>query len=280
MLKFNNNVLIITLTAMLLVLVSVLYVFTHNIGISLLIILGYVLAVMDTSTGMGFGTIGTPTLLIVGVASTVAVPAILISQFAADSLGSISHRRLKNVDVLNLKNNDGKVALVIVSMGLIGALMGVILAISLPKVYVSSYIGILVIVMGIILLAKLRFNFSWRTLFPISILSGFNKAISGGGYGPIVTTGLLISGNPIKNSVGIAVFSVAVINLFAFIIYLLSRSITSYLIVVAIIVGAILGSQIGPRITNKMVLKRDKKIIGAIIVILGILTLITTFIKF
>ncbi len=277
-LSFNKG-LTIGLTIVMLIIAYLLYVFTDNIAVSLLVVFGFLLSILDTSMGMGYGTIGTPVLLIAGISSVIAVPAILISQFVSSSLGSIAHRKLKNADVLNIKHSDGKITMVIVGMGLLGAIVGVLLGISLPKVYLNSYIGLLVVAMGVLLILAPKWKFSWRKLFPIGLISGFNKAISGGGYGPVVTSGLLISGKPIKNSVGIAVFSVAVITLFSFALYLLSGKISSYAPVIGILVGAAMGSQLGPRVTHKMVLKRNIKIIGIVVILLGLLTLITTFVK-
>jgi len=46
--------------------------------------------------------------------------------------------------------------------------------------------------MGTIRLLRTRFNFSWKKIFGIEILSAFNKGISGGGFGPVVTSGQLM----------------------------------------------------------------------------------------
>jgi len=272
-----NKVKAILFTVVMAAIAFTIYIVLHSMSLALLLFLGFVLAVLDTALGMGYGTVGTPILLIVGMPSKIAVPAILLSQFAAATLGSFRHYKLKNADILHW-NKDGKIAAIMVGTGLLGAIVGAMLGISLPKIYVSSYIGLLVIAMGIILVAKPKATFSWFKLFSIAALSGFNKAISGGGYGPVSTSGLLISGNPAKNSVGITVFSVALINIFAFVIYMLASSITSFTIFIAITLGAMAGSQVGPMITHKLK-NRDISFLGIVVLVLGILTIITTFIR-
>ena len=109
----------------------------------------------------------------------------------------------------------------------------------------------------------------------ISLISGFNKALSGGGYGPVATTGLIVSGHPIKNSVGIALFTVAVINVIAFILYLTSKSITSFELPVFLTMGALVGSQLGPSATKRISGRRAKIVFAAVVIVLGILTVIT-----
>lgn len=263
-----------------LVLAYAFYRQTSSIIMPLLIIFGFFLGLIDTAIGMGYGTLGTPILLIAGLSPKVVVPSILISQFIGAACGSISHRKYKNVDILDFKGRDGKVAFAMVGLGIIGAVVGVIAAIKLPSVYVSTYIALLVIAVGIILLLKPKSVFSWGKFVVISIISGFNKAISGGGYGPVSTGGLLIAGHDTKKAIGTTVFAVAIINLFSFGIYLLSHSIATYTIMLALSIGALLGAIIGPRITKSVEMKRDTNIMGVVVLILGIMTLITTFVKF
>ncbi len=263
-----------------LILAYAFYKQTSNIVTPLLIIFGFFLGLVDTAIGMGYGTMGTPILLIAGLSPKIAVPSILVSQFIGAACGSISHRKYKNVDVLDFKGKDGKIAFAMVGFGILGAVVGVIAAIKLPSIYVSTYIGLLVAAMGVILLLKPKSSFSWIKFIVISIVSGFNKAISGGGYGPVSTGGLLIAGHDVKKSIGTTVFSVAIINLFSFGIYLLSHSITNYAIMLALSTGALLGAIIGPKITKRVEMERDTNIMGVIVLILGILTLITTFVKF
>lgn len=252
---------------------------TSSVITPLLIILGFFLGLMDTAIGMGYGTLGTPILLIAGLSPKIAVPSILISQFIGAACGSISHRRYKHIDVLDFKSRDGKIAFAMVGLGIIGAVIGLIAAIKLPSIYVSAYIGLLVTAMGIILILKPKSVFSWGKFTVISIVSGFNKAISGGGYGPVSTGGLLIAGHDTKKSIGTTVFAVAIINLFGFAVYLLSHSITTYTIMLALSMGALLGALIGPRITKSVEMRRDTNIMGVLVLILGVLTLITTFVK-
>ncbi len=272
--KFMISVLVLMLA---LAFALIMYKQTSSPSVSMVVMLGFFLAVMDTSIGMGFGTFGTPILLIAGFSSIVVVPSILASQFFSSSLASILHRRYKNADVLDLKGRDGKIAMIMVGMGTAGSILGVLIALKLSKVYINTYIGLLVIAMGLLLVLKPRFSFSWMKLTIISLVGGFNKAISGGGYGPITTSGLLASGNNVRNSVGISVFSVAVITFVGLILYLLSRSVTSFTVITALSVGAVLGSQVGPKITHKLEPIKDTNTIGIMALALGALTIIMSF---
>lgn len=248
-------------------------------GIVAIAVLGFLLAYMDTAIGMGFGTLGTPILLIIGYSSKVAVPSILVAQGIAAALGFILHHKYKNVNLWDIKGNDAKVALRLVVFGVIGTILATALAIHITKLYVNTYVGLLVISMGILLILNYKMKFSWNKINVISFVSGFNKAISGGGYGPVATTGLVVSGHPLKNAIGVALLSVFVINFTAFALYLFSNTITNFTLPIFLCVGSMLGSQVGPRMTKGMNKERSIKIIAVLAIILGVLTIVTTYFK-
>ncbi len=244
-------------------------------GLLVIAAFGLALALVDTAFGMGFGTLGTPILLIIGLSSKIAVPSILIAQAVSAFFGFLLHHRYKNVDLWHVESGDAKIAMVLVAFGIVGTIIAVFVALSIPKIYLNTYIGLLVITMGAIMVLNAKTVFSWTKVGIVSVISGFNKAISGGGYGPVATTGLIVSGHPIKNSVGIALFTVAVINVVAFALYLMSKSITSFQLPVFLTVGALVGSQLGPKITKKVSGKNAKIVFAVVVVILGILTVVT-----
>ena len=246
---------------------------------ALLVVLGFSLALVDTSVGMGFGTIGTPVLLISGFSSKNVVPAILLAQLLSAGVGSFVHHRYKNIDLLNFKGKNSKMAISLVGFGVVGAVIGVLLAIRLPSTYVNLYIGTLVVAIGLLILARPKLVFSWARLFGLSIISGFNKALGGSGYGTVATTGLLASGHGIRDSVGVTVFSVAIINMVGFGLYLLTNSISDYVIIAGLGIGAVIGSQIGPRITTRLGSGGGKRLIAATAILLGVLTVATTLIR-
>lgn len=246
-----------------------------TLAVLVIALIGLVLAFIDTAIGMGFGTLGTPILLILGLSSKVAVPSILIAQAASALLGFILHHKYKHVNLWKLDSYDSKIAVVLIAFGVIGTVIAVFIAVSVPKVYLNTYIGLLIIAMGVVVMANAKIVFSWWKIMVIGAVSGFNKALAGGGYGPVATTGLTVAGHPIKNSVGITLFTVAVINLLAFGLYLISGSITSFGLPVFLTVGALIGSQIGPSTTKRIGGRRAKLVFAVIVVILGILTVVT-----
>ncbi|MEM0136760.1 MAG: sulfite exporter TauE/SafE family protein [Thermoplasmatales archaeon] len=242
-------------------------------------VVGFGLALMDSSIGMGYGTIGTPLLILLGFSSKFVIPSILVSQLIAAVIASTLHQKRGNVRYFDLKGNDVGIVTRLIAFGLIGTVIGAFLDIHLTKVYLNTYIGLLVIAMGFILLLRSKITFTWAKVNILSMVSGFNKAMSGGGYGPVATTGLLVSGNPLKNSVAATLFSVIFINLTSFVIYVFSGSITSLQLPIFLTIGVLVGSQIGPRMTKRLGESKSAKVLFSFMSLaMGSLTILLTFV--
>jgi len=141
---------------------------------------------------------------------------------------------------------------------------------------------VLVVAVGLLVLAKPRTSFSWPKLYAISAVNGFDKAISGGGFGPVAVGGLLSMGQRIRNSVGIAVFTVTVINFAAAILYLLVEHITpiEVYLIVSLAPGAVIGALVGPGLTGRLNTKSHMGGLACAIIAVGALVLVTTFVSF
>lgn len=244
-------------------------------GMLVIAALGFLLAAMDTCIGMGYGTLGTPVLLLLGFSSKLSVPSILIAQAVSAMFGFALHHRYKNVNIFDRRSKDLKIELRLVLFGVMGTIIAVLVAVLIPKLYMNTYIGLLVIAMGVIVLVSRKTAFSWLKINAISLISGFNKAMSGGGYGPVATTGIIVSGHPVKNTVGITLFSVAIINTLGFVLYLLSGTITSLAMPIFLTVGSLLGAQMGPKGTRRLNNPTVRHAFAAAVISFGIATIAT-----
>ncbi|GAJ06236.1 unnamed protein product, partial [marine sediment metagenome] len=137
---------------------------------------------MDAAIGMGYGTTLTPLLLIAGFSPLEAVPAVLLGQLAGGLIGGFSHyrvgnmsldfrrdekikRRLRGLGYLP-KSLDSKVIFILAICGVIGVLAGVFSAVSIPETVLKAYIGVMVLGIGIVILARRNNHstFSWNGL--------------------------------------------------------------------------------------------------------------------
>lgn len=241
----------------------------------LIILLAFVCEYVDSSLGMGYGTTLTPLLLIMGYNPLQIVPAVLLSELITGLTAGFFHHKAKNVN-LKVGSQDFKTAMVMGSLSIVGTIIAVAVALNLPKFYIKLYIGILVLGMGILILATLKrkFKFSWKKITSLGLLAAFNKGLSGGGYGPIVTSGQILSGVNSKNAIGITSLAegltclVGVITYFAF----TNHSIDWHL-APSLVMGALLSVPFAALTVKKVKERGLKLIVGVATLILGMFTL-------
>jgi len=104
-----------------------------------------------------------------------------------------------------------------------------------------------------------EFKFSWKRISILGLVASFNKGMSGGGYGPVVTGGQLLSGLEGKNAVGITALAEGLTCLVGVIMYVaLSRESINWRIAPYIIAGAVLSVPLSAKsvkIINTRILK-------------------------
>lgn len=254
-------------------------------------IVAFLAEYMDASLGMGFGTTLTPLLLAVGFGPREVVPAVLLGQMAGGIAGGYFHHRLGNISlvascqekeseggylVLPAMSPDSKAILVLASFGVIGSVIGAVLAVNIPATFLRLYIGAMVLGIGIFLLLRRNQQsyFSLKKLIGVGLLSAFNKGMSGGGYGPLVTGGQILNGRGVKCAIGSTTVAEISVVVAGFLTYLLLQKGGIYWpLAAATSAGSFLAGPLAALTVKKVKGNRLKLVVGLVISILGILTL-------
>jgi len=229
---------------------------------------------LDSSLGMGYGTALAPMLILLGYNPLKVVPAILISQLITDIAACISHHRLNNVD-LRADSKDFRIALILGLVSSLGVIIACLVAVKIPQYILTFYIGLLVFAMGILILVNIKknFSFSFSKIIGVSFLASFNKGISGGGYGPLVMGGQILSGVFPKNAVGITAFAEAITCFVGFMTYLILGKIIDWKLTLMLILCATPAVPFAALSVKKINERRLKIFVGILIMLLGLLTL-------
>ncbi|KAA0002756.1 MAG: sulfite exporter TauE/SafE family protein [Thermoplasmata archaeon] len=212
-----------------------------------ILVIAFVAALVDTSLGMCYGTILSPILLIAGYKPAIVVPTVLFSQLIVDIGGGLTHTKVKN-----FTRKDTKVALLVAIPSSIMVFFGVFSNVNLPEMITKTYVAIVILLIGLLLLLGIKFRKTSKRLVFLSGLAGFNKGFMGGGFGPVVVSGQIVLNHDVRPSVSIgdiAEIPVCIIGLLAFAI-LKKLSFTPIYLIVSI--PAFIASLIGPHITVKM----------------------------
>jgi len=228
---------------------------------------------------MGYGTTLTPVLMLFGFGPLVVVPCVLLSELFTGITAGLAHHKAGNV---NFKRGSIhlKIAMVLAACSILGATSAVFIAINIPKLWLKTYIGVIVLGMGILILLTLNksYKFSWKKITGLGLIAAFNKGMSGGGYGPVVTGGQILSGVDGNNAVGITSLAEGITCIVGVIIFIvISPDTINWSLAPSLIIGAMLSVPFSTFIVKKLPTRTLKIAIGALTVILGSVTLIKVF---
>ena len=240
----------------------------------LILLAAFIGGYLDSGLGGGYGTVLAPVLILMGYKPLVVIPVVLGSQLMTDAVACLVHHQVKNVN-LHFKSDHFKIASAIGLFSLTGVVASVFVAISVPQWILTLYIGILVIVIGIcMLLAGDKVSkFSWKRIFALGVIASFNKGISGGGFGPLLTGGQVLSGIDVKNVIGMTALAKAMTCFVGFILFLLMGKPIDWHLMLMLWIGAI-PAVISAGFTVKYFNTRQlKKYTAVFIIILGAMIL-------
>ncbi|MBL7157705.1 MAG: sulfite exporter TauE/SafE family protein [Candidatus Omnitrophica bacterium] len=249
-----------------------------DIKIFLLMPLAFVCEFIDSTLGMGYGTSLTPILLLMGFEPMQVVPAVLFSEFISGITAASFHHSVQNV---NFKpgSKDTRVVIVLSVFSVIGTIIAVFLAIKLPAQTLKIWIGGIVLFMGIFILAtfKRKPRFTWRKITILGTIASFNKGMSGGGYGPLVMGGQVLSGIGVKNAVAITSLAEGITCMVGVILYFFLKSGADWTLAPWLMAGAVLSVPLAAHTLKRMPEKGVKIAVAIIITLLGLLTLAKAF---
>lgn len=241
----------------------------------ILVVMAFFAEYIDSSLGMGYGTTLTPLLMLMGFSPLHIVPAILLSESLTGVSAGLLHHSFGNVD-LKPGTSSFKTMAVLAACSIVGTVIAVLIAVSLPKFYVKLYIGVMILLIGVFILLGKHYagRFSIKKIIALGTIAAFNKGISGGGYGPLVTGGQVISGVPEKNAIGITSFAEGLVCIVGLILYISLQGLPQWNLAIPLVTGAMLSVPAATLTVKILPADLIRQSIGYVTAFLGVLTLI------
>ena len=229
---------------------------------------------MDSSLGMGYGTTLTPVLLIAGFEPMAIVPAVLLSELVTGVAAGLLHQRDGNIDLLNDRRARRTLFLLAV-LSSAGALAAVVLAVRLPGQWFGYVIVAIVLSMGVVTLASARRRIRYRAvgILAIGAIAAFNKGLSGGGYGPLVTSGQVVSGMPARQAVVVTSLAEAFTCLIGLIGYVAIKGLPDPALALPLTAGALLSVPWATVTVRHLPENAIRAAVGALTLVLGLVSL-------
>jgi uncharacterized membrane protein YfcA len=163
------------------------------------IAIGFAAQLVDGALGMAFGVISSTVMVgFLGIPPALASQRVHVVECFTTATSGLSHLYHRNIDK--------QLFFRLLIPGLIGGVVGAYLLSSLDaaivKPYVLGYlscIGIYILWRGLYYPPKIR---EAKVVAPLGLFGGFLDAAGGGGWGPVVTSNLLIQGADPRKVVG------------------------------------------------------------------------------
>ena len=213
------------------------------------VMIGFAAQLVDGALGMAFGVISNTMLLSLGVMPREASASVHIAECFTTGVSGISHTLHRNVDWWLFVR--------IVLPGVIGGVTGAYLLTQISGETARPLVLTYLVGIGLYLLWRgithRHVEKRPKVIAPLGLVGGFLDAAGGGGWGPIVTSNLLIQGaNPRKviGTVNTAEFFLTVTISATFIVALGWEAFT--LQVVGLLIGGIAAAPLGGYVAKKV----------------------------
>ncbi|WP_091663552.1 sulfite exporter TauE/SafE family protein [Micromonospora auratinigra] len=161
----------------------------------ILALVGLAAQLVDGALGMAYGLTSSTLLLFAGVAPAAASASVHLAEIGTTLAAGLSHWRFGNVD--------WRVVARIAVPGAVGAFAGATFLSAISTEAAAPWMAAILFSLGAYLLVRfsrpLRANraaggLRTRFLAPLGLVAGFIDATGGGGWGPVATPALLVSG--------------------------------------------------------------------------------------
>ncbi|MFT4012664.1 MAG: sulfite exporter TauE/SafE family protein [Paracoccus sp. (in: a-proteobacteria)] len=229
---------------------------------------------VDGALGMAYGVTSTTFLLSTGVTPAAASASVHIAEIFTTGFSGFSHWKLGNVNKALFKR--------LLIPGIAGGLIGAYLVTNLDSTVLRPWISGYLVLIGLFILVKAFRTIRIRTdpptyVAPLGLIGGFVDAIGGGGWGPVVTTSLVGSGQDPRTTIGsvnAAEFFLAVSTGFSF---ALLGGLTHWTTIAGLVVGGLFAAPFAAALVRYLPTRVLLIIVGLLITSLSIWNLWKAF---
>ena len=234
--------------------------------------IGFLAQLVDGALGMAFGVITNTLLLSFGISPAAASASVHAAKIATNGASGLSHLAFRNVD--------GALIRQLVIPGVVGGGIGALLLSWVPGEAIRPFVAVYLLLVGVLILRH-----AWsrrpsgnpsspRPLAGLGFAGGFLDAIGGGGWGPIVTSTLVVGGMTPRfaiGSVNLAEFFVA-IAISA--VFFATIGLVHLEIIIGLVLGGVLAAPLGAYLSKRVPGRLLMIAVAGAIILLSVYTII------
>jgi uncharacterized protein len=160
---------------------------------------GLLAQAVDGALGMAYGVTASTFLLGMGASPAVASASVHIAEIFTTGVSGIAHVKYGNVN--------RKLFVRLLVPGVLGAVLGVWVVTQIDGRVLKPYVAAYLLLVGLYILSKAFRHLRARQREPrhvakLALFGGFVDSVGGGGWGPVVTSTLVGSGNDPRTTIG------------------------------------------------------------------------------
>jgi len=215
------------------------------------ILIGFAAQMVDGALGMAFGVISQTLLVsLLGVPPATASASVHLVEVFTTGTSGVSHIWQKNIDWGLFRR--------LAPFGIIGGVAGAYLLSSIDASAARPFVMLYLTGVGVYLLIKAirlskpKFEDPKYTR-PLAVAGGFLDAAGGGGWGPVVTSNLLIQGGDPRTTIGTVNTTEFLLTLSISIAFIATLGFAAFtLATVGLIIGGVLAAPLGALMVKRI----------------------------
>lgn len=236
--------------------------------------IGFVAQLIDGALGMAFGVISTSTMLALGVPVAQASAMVHTAEVFTTAASAVSHIAHNNVD--------WKLVARLGVGGVLGAVLGAWVLSNVDASAVRPYVAAYLLALGLFILLKAarrmpRRDAPFALAPPLGLVGGFLDASGGGGWGPIVASTLIGSGQAPRHAVGSVNTTEFFVTVAAATTFFVELGIAPWQELIALVVGGVLAAPLGGWAVKRLPARVLMTLVGILVVSLSAWQLVRVF---
>jgi len=226
---------------------------------------------IDSCLGMGFGVTSVSVLVTFGVAPAIASASVHAAEAVVDIGSALSHYKLGNVN-LNISKH-------MLLPGIPAAILGAIFVSGLSLKVAKSFVQIVLLMMGLFILYRHLKDYNPQQggmnrneAMMLGFVASFIDVAVGGGWGPLGTPALILSGEEPKRAVGSIEFTEPIISAVAVLTFGFTLGFEKFMwdMTIPMIIGGLILTPVASILTTKMPRRLLGSLIGVWLVLLNL----------
>jgi uncharacterized protein len=234
------------------------------VAIAPFIAVGFAAQMVDGALGMAFGVISNTLLISLGMPPANASAVVHVVETFTTGISGISHAVHKNVD--------WRIFARLAIPGAIGAFLGAYLLSNIDakvaKPFVLGYLALI----GVYLLARAAHVTDTerkpKVVAPLGLIGGFLDAAGGGGWGPVVTSNLLLQGVTPRKVIGTVNTVEFFVTVTASATFIANLGIKDFSVdVLGLLIGGVIAAPLGAFVTRRIAAQKLLVMVGAVLIV-------------